>query len=215
MIRWRGQSFRPNACVVYEHMFGAVSTSPGDARADQGSPEANANGRWADGASRRPALDSSPHDRRPDGVSRAPRGRHSHGDLSRDPASAAPRGRDNHHDMSSVLAKIDQRVVEIEAEIATLAPLVHERARLLRARATILGEPEPDLRRPAWQRRITRGDVFEYLARHPGSRAGEIAAGLGVGQAAVSAHLYRGRGRFFVSRAGRWYPVPAADPSST
>jgi DNA-directed RNA polymerase specialized sigma24 family protein len=54
-------------------------------------------------------------------------------------------------------------------------------------------------------------DVFEYLARHPGSRAGEVAAGLGVGQGAVSARLYRGKGRLFVSRAGRWYPVPAAD----
>jgi len=54
-------------------------------------------------------------------------------------------------------------------------------------------------------------DVFEYLARRPGSRAGEIAAGLGVGQAAVSAHLYRGKGRLFARRGERWYPVPVAD----
>jgi hypothetical protein len=54
-------------------------------------------------------------------------------------------------------------------------------------------------------------DVFQYLARHPGSLAGEVAAGLGVGQGAVSAHLYRGKGRLFVSDGGRWYPVPAAD----
>jgi DNA-binding transcriptional ArsR family regulator len=113
--------------------------------------------------------------------------------------------------MSSVLAKIDERVAEIETGIASVAPLVHERARLLRARAEILGAPEPDLRRLARQRRISRTDVFEYLARHPGSRAGEIAAGLGVGQSAVSAHLYRGRGRLFARRAEQWYPVPAAD----
>ena len=55
-------------------------------------------------------------------------------------------------------------------------------------------------------------DVFHYLARNPGSRAGDIAAGLGVSQKVVSAHLYRGKGRMFVSRAGRWYPVPEGDP---
>jgi hypothetical protein len=58
---------------------------------------------------------------------------------------------------------------------------------------------------------VTRDEVFDYLTRNPGSEAGEVAAGLGVGQGAVSAHLYRGKGRLFVSRAGRWYPVPAAD----
>jgi DNA-directed RNA polymerase specialized sigma24 family protein len=114
--------------------------------------------------------------------------------------------------MSSVVERIDRRVEEIEAGIATLAPLVQERARLLRAKATILGEPAPDLRRSTGHRRITRTDVFEYLARHPGSRAGEIAVGLGVEQSAVSAHLYRGKERLFARRADRWYPVPAADP---
>lgn len=59
--------------------------------------------------------------------------------------------------------------------------------------------------------RVTREDVFEYLCRNPGSRAGDVAAGLGVGQGAVSAHLCRGKGQLFASRAGRWYPVAAAD----
>jgi DNA-binding transcriptional ArsR family regulator len=111
--------------------------------------------------------------------------------------------------LSSALAAIEDRIEEIENEISAVAPLVHERARLLRARAVIRGEPPP--RDGAHRARITRGDVFEFLARNPGSRAGEIAAGLGVGQGAVSAHLYRGKGRRFTSRAGRWYPVPAAD----
>jgi DNA-binding transcriptional ArsR family regulator len=61
---------------------------------------------------------------------------------------------------------------------------------------------------------ITRSDVFEYLTRSPGAGAGEIADGLGVGQGAVSAHLYRGKGQLFSSRAGRWYPVPSADSSA-
>ena len=49
-----------------------------------------------------------------------------------------------------------------------------------------------------------------YLREHAGLRAGEIARGLGVGQPAVSAHLYRGRGRLFTNRAGRWYVSGAA-----
>jgi hypothetical protein len=115
--------------------------------------------------------------------------------------------------VSSALERIDRRVEEIEAEIATIAPLARERARLLRARAVLRGEPEPDLHRPGLQRRIARTDVFEFLARNPGSRAGEIATGLGTGQAAVSAHLYRGKGRLFSRRGDRWYPVPAAELS--
>jgi DNA-binding transcriptional ArsR family regulator len=111
--------------------------------------------------------------------------------------------------MSSALAAIEDRLDELESEISAVAPLIHERARLLRARAMIRGEPEP--RDQIHRTRISRADVFEYLARNPGSRAGEIATGLGVGQAAVSAHLYRGKGRLFASRAGRWFPVPAAD----
>ena len=114
--------------------------------------------------------------------------------------------------MSSVVAQIEARIEEIECEISTLAPLVHERARLLRARAVTRGKPEPRRGEPILRPRITYAEVFEYLARHPGSRAREIAAGLGVGQGAVSARLYSGKGRLFVSRTGRWYPVPAADP---
>jgi len=56
--------------------------------------------------------------------------------------------------------------------------------------------------------------VFHYLTRHPGSRAGEIAAGLGAGGDAVSAHLDRGKGRLFAGRGGRWFPIPAADPAA-
>jgi hypothetical protein len=59
---------------------------------------------------------------------------------------------------------------------------------------------------------VTRKDVFRYLTRNPGARAGQVAAGLDVGQGAVSEHLYRGRGRVFSSLDGGWYPIPAADP---
>ncbi|HMC06712.1 MAG TPA: hypothetical protein VKG89_04865 [Solirubrobacterales bacterium] len=123
---------------------------------------------------------------------------------------AAPRDHDGDDDASSLLEDLGDRIDELERQIAAVAPLVHERARLLRARALILDEPEPDLRpRP----RITRLDVFEYLTRNPGSRAGVIATALGAGRPAISAHLYRGKGKVFASRAGGWYPVPAADAS--
>ena len=105
------------------------------------------------------------------GAEAAPRGHDSHGDLSRDDVMAAPRSRDSHHDMSSALGEIEAR---IEHEIVALAPLVHERARLLHARAAILGEPEPEpiIRAASPLPRLTREAVFEYLTRNPGSRAG-------------------------------------------
>ena len=56
---------------------------------------------------------------------------------------------------------------------------------------------------------ITYGDVAEYLAEHPGSRAGEIAKGLGVSLARVSSHLYRGKHTRFVSREDGWHLAKA------
>jgi hypothetical protein len=134
-------------------------------------------------------------------------------DMSHDNVITAPRGRDSHDDLSCALAEIEGRLEQLEGEIAAIAPLVHERERLLRAKAIILGEPEPRTVAQMASRRITREAVFDYLTRHPGARAGEIASGLGVGQGAVSAHLYRGKEKLFASRGGRWFPVPAADPA--
>jgi hypothetical protein len=116
--------------------------------------------------------------------------------------------------MSYALAEIDQRVGEVEREIASIAPLVRERQRLLRARALILGEPEPPPLETTTRPRVTRDSVFDYLTRHPGAPAGQIAEDLGTGQGAISAHLYRGKGRLFSSRGGRWFPIPAADPAA-
>jgi hypothetical protein len=73
------------------------------------------------------------------------------------------------------------------------------------------GDREPSERESILRPRVTREAVFDYLTRNPGSRAGEVAAGLGVGQSAISAHLHRGKGRLFATSGGRWYPVPAAD----
>jgi Helix-turn-helix domain len=118
--------------------------------------------------------------------------------------------------LSSVLNRSEGRIEEIERETTAVAPLIDERARLLRARALILGEPEPEplrsVRSPS--RRVTRAAVFEHLARNPGSSAGEIAAALGISQGATSAHLHRGKGRWFASRGGRWYPVAESAPAA-
>jgi DNA-binding transcriptional ArsR family regulator len=134
-------------------------------------------------------------------------------DMSHDNVMTAPRNHDMSHDMSCAVAEIEARIDEIEREMASIAPLVHERERLLRARAMIRGEPTPHAAQTL-QPRITREAVFEFLTRHPGASAGEIASRLDVGQGAVSAHLYRGKGRFFASRGGRWFPVPASDLSA-
>ena len=176
--------FRPGAAVDYERMFDAPRHSTG--------PPALAT-----------AACEAPE------PSAAPRGRARH-DKSYDGVMAAPRGRDmSRDDLSAVATRIEDRIDELEREIAAIAPLVRERTRLLRARALLRGEPAPDPREPVLRPRITREDVFDYLTRNPGSRPGEIAAGLGTGQGTVSAHLYRGKGRLFSTRGGRWYPLPA------
>lgn len=131
----------------------------------------------------------------------APRGRDNRDDLSRDSS----------RDLSHAVTEIERRIEELEAEIVRMAPLVHERARLIRARAIIMGEPDAELGDQRTSRSVTREDVFGYLSRNPGSRAPEIAAGLDVARSTVSAHLARGKGTHFSHRGGRWYPVPAAD----
>jgi hypothetical protein len=62
-----------------------------------------------------------------------------HRELLADEVRSVPRGRDNHGDLSSAVAEIDERIAAIEAELASVAPLVAERERLLRARAALLG----------------------------------------------------------------------------
>jgi hypothetical protein len=108
-----------------------------------------------------------------------------------------------------LLERIESRLAILESELAGLAPLVRERDQLLRAHSLLVGTPCP----PTGSRlavRVSRHEVFEHLTRSPGSTAGEIAAALGCGQPAVSAHLYRGKGRLFSAKAGRWFPVPQA-----
>jgi hypothetical protein len=97
-----------------------------------------------------------------------------------------------------VVADIEKQLAVLDGELARYEELLSERERLQAARAALLGE-----KTTAGQ--ITYGDVAEYLVEHPGSRAGEIAKGLGVPLARVSSHLYRGKHTRFVSRADGWH----------
>jgi hypothetical protein len=96
-----------------------------------------------------------------------------------------------------VVAGIDQRLAEIEGELSPYEVLIAERERLLKARATVLGE--------AHAGQISQEDVAGYLAEHPGSRPGDIAKHFGVSSGRVSAHLFRGKSSRFLSRGGDWY----------
>jgi DNA-binding transcriptional ArsR family regulator len=96
-----------------------------------------------------------------------------------------------------VIAGIDERLEDLNRELASHEELLKERERLRAARATLLGES------PVGQ--ITQDDVAAYLAEHPGSRPGEIAKALGVTQGRVSAHLYRAKTTRFVSRSDGWH----------
>src|SRR5580704_14440928 len=97
-----------------------------------------------------------------------------------------------------VVADIEKQLAVLDGELARYEDLLSERERLQAARAALLGEKTTVAQ-------ITQGDVAEYLAGHPGSRAGEIAEGLGVTLARVSSHLYRGKHTRFVSRADGWH----------
>jgi hypothetical protein len=97
-----------------------------------------------------------------------------------------------------VVAEIDRKLAALDGELARYQKLLSERERLQAARSALLGEPHT----PG---QITQGDVAEYLAGHPGSRAGEIAKALGVPLARVSSHLYRGKHTRFVNRPDGWH----------
>jgi hypothetical protein len=105
-----------------------------------------------------------------------------------------------------VVAEIDRKLAALDGELARYQKLLSERERLQAARSALLGEPHT----PG---QITQGDVAEYLAGHPGSRAGEIAKALGVPLARVSSHLYRGKHTRFVNRADGWHLCDSEESS--
>jgi hypothetical protein len=106
----------------------------------------------------------------------------------------------------SVVAEIDDRLKNLDEQLAARAELLRERERLRAARATILGEG------PVGQ--ITQDDVATYLTEHPGSRPRQIAQAFGVTSGRVSAHLFRAKDSRFVSRDDGWYLREQPKPST-
>jgi len=114
----------------------------------------------------------------------------------------------------SVLREIDERLAVLDGELAALQQLAEERARLVAARAALTGNPAPVQPVPAQAvraqpdavaRRLTRGEIADYLREHPGSRAGAIASAFEVPLTNVSQHLYRGKRGVFEARGDGWY----------
>ncbi len=116
-----------------------------------------------------------------------------------------------------MLREIDERLAVLDGELAALQQLAQERARLVAARAALTGEQVPAVQEQAVQahavpgqpdavaRRLTRGEIADYLREHPGSRAGAIARAFEVPLTNVSQHLYRGKRGMFEARGDGWY----------
>jgi hypothetical protein len=89
-----------------------------------------------------------------------------------------------------VMREIDQELERVNKGLSGYEPLLHERERLLAARAALAGErSEGGSGRP----RTSQDDVAVFLAEHPDSWPSDIAEALGVPVTNVSAHLYRGK----------------------
>lgn len=75
--------------------------------------------------------------------------------------------------------------------------------RLQAAQALLRGQAAASA--PKHQRRITRADIRDYLAEHPGSHYTDIAEALGVPPTNVGTHLSNGkRTSEFQQHRGRW-----------
>jgi hypothetical protein len=100
-----------------------------------------------------------------------------------------------------VVREIDDRLEDLDRELATYEELVAERERLRRARAQLTGESLS-------AKRLTQDELAEYLEKHPGSRSKEIAEAFGVPLQTISSHLYRAKHTRFESRPDGWYVRP-------
>ncbi len=78
-------------------------------------------------------------------------------------------------------------------------------------RGTLFAAPETGGRLgqiDAWSEEVELESIHEYLQRHPGASAAEIARGLSVAPRMISRHLMIGTGQMFTAKGGRWYPIP-------
>lgn len=96
------------------------------------------------------------------------------------------------------MRELDNELRKAKAEEKQAAERVR---RLQAAQAALLGQPAPRKH----QRRITRADVRDYLAKHPNAPSVEIAEALHVPPTNVGTHLGNGkRDGEFQQHRGRW-----------
>ena len=102
-----------------------------------------------------------------------------------------------------MVAEIDARMAALDAELEAVKPLMAERRRLVQARAALTGQRVS----PAGSlvRKVSQDEVADYLAKHPGARAGAIATELGVPLTNISQHLHRGKDTRFERRSDGWH----------
>jgi len=96
------------------------------------------------------------------------------------------------------MRELDNELRKAKAEQQEVSERVK---RLQAAQAALLGQPAPRKH----ERRITRADVRDYLAKHPDAPSVEIAEALGVPSTNVGTHLSNGkRDGEFQQHRGRW-----------
>jgi len=98
------------------------------------------------------------------------------------------------------MREIDEELERVNRGLSAYDALVHERQRLLSARAALSGE-----RSSGTSGRTTQDEVAAYLMAHPGSWPAQIAAALNVPVTNVSAHLYRAKETRFERRKDGWH----------
>jgi len=109
--------------------------------------------------------------------------------------------------MRGVVAQIDERIADLDRQLASVEGLMAERRRLLNARRMITGDASQV---GGLTRRVTQDEVADYLAKHPGVRAGVIAKDLGVPLVNISQHLHRGKDTRFERKPDGWHLRKAA-----
>jgi hypothetical protein len=78
-------------------------------------------------------------------------------------------------------------------------------------RGTLFAAPETGGRLgqiEAWTEDVELDSIHEFLQRHPGASAAEVARGLSCAPKTISRHLMIGTGHLFAAKGGRWYPIP-------
>jgi DNA-directed RNA polymerase specialized sigma24 family protein len=117
-------------------------------------------------------------------------------------------GRAPNGSAASVMREIDQELERLRRYEHALA---RERQLLLSARAALSGTASSVSQ--ARRRRLSRDEVADYLAEHPGSSPAQIAEALQVPTTNVSTHLYRGRHTRYERHEDGWHVRSSSEHS--